>query len=361
MVIGIISSNLRKERMTAHLSYNENMLISIVIPVYNVEKYLKTCIESVLDQTYRDIEIILVDDGSTDSSGSICDEYAKKDSRITVIHKKNRGLGLARNSGMELVKGSFVTFLDSDDYISSTNIQELAEIVEKEGADTVLGGFSRVDVDGNVLAKEAYDFKIYSDKEVQSNFFPRLMGSSPTHKDSIRPSVWNSMYSMDIIRKNNILFKSEREYAAEDIVFDIEYYRYAQKVVTISTASYNYRVTPGSLTQKYRPDRFDKSVFLYKYIFARLKELGYSGNASVRAARQLFVYTRMAIKQEVICRDRKFSEKYKQIRRIINDKFLRSVISNYPVEKLSLQPKVFLYLIKFRLSLLIYALIKIKG
>ena len=262
---------------------------------------------------------------------------------------------------MELVKGSFVTFLDSDDYISSTNIQELAEIVEKEGADTVLGGFSRVDVDGNVLAKEAYDFKIYSDKEVQSSFFPRLMGSSPTHKDSIRPSVWNSMYSMDIIRKNNILFKSEREYAAEDIVFDIEYYRYAQKVVTISTASYNYRVTPGSLTQKYRPDRFDKSVFLYKYIFARLKELGYSGNASVRAARQLFVYTRMAIKQEVICRDRKFSEKYKQIRRIINDKFLRSVISNYPVEKLSLQPKVFLYLIKFRLSLLIYALIKIKG
>lgn len=97
--------------MTAHLSYDENMLISIVIPVYNVEKYLKTCIESVLDQTYRDIEIILVDDGSTDSSGSICDEYAKKDSRITVIHKKNQGLGLARNSGMELVKGSFVTFL----------------------------------------------------------------------------------------------------------------------------------------------------------------------------------------------------------------------------------------------------------
>lgn len=95
--------------------------------------------------------------------------------------------------------------------------------MEKEGADTVLGGFSRVDVDGNVLAKEAYDFKIYSDKEVQSSFFPRLMGSSPTHKDSIRPSVWNSMYSMDIIRKNNILFKSEREYAAEDIVFDIEY------------------------------------------------------------------------------------------------------------------------------------------
>ena len=81
--------------MTAHLSYDENMLISIVIPVYNVEKYLKTCIESVLDQTYRDIEIILVDDGSTDSSGSICDEYAKKDSRITVIHKKNQGLGLA--------------------------------------------------------------------------------------------------------------------------------------------------------------------------------------------------------------------------------------------------------------------------
>lgn len=115
-------------------------MVSIIIPVYNVEKYLVQCIESVFSQTYRELEIILVDDGSTDRSGRICDDYAEKDSRVTVIHKENSGNSDARNIGMDIAHGEYIYFLDSDDYIRKDAIELLLDCAEKEGADIV--GFS---------------------------------------------------------------------------------------------------------------------------------------------------------------------------------------------------------------------------
>lgn len=115
--------------------------VSIIIPIYNVEKYLKDCLESVLEQTYPDLQIILVNDGSTDSSGSICDAYAAKDSRIRVVHKDNGGLSDARNAGLPLVDGQFILYLDSDDFLESAAIEDLMETQKKTDADIVLGNF----------------------------------------------------------------------------------------------------------------------------------------------------------------------------------------------------------------------------
>ena len=112
-------------------------LISVIIPVYNVENYLRECIESVLNQTFRDFEVILVDDGSTDSSGDICDEYVEKDERVTVIHQKNGGLSVARNTGLSEANGKYVYFLDSDDYISENALATLLNIAENDSSDIV--------------------------------------------------------------------------------------------------------------------------------------------------------------------------------------------------------------------------------
>ena len=120
--------------------------VSVVIPVYNVEKYLVQCLDSVVAQDYKDIEVILVDDGSTDSSGLICDEYAKKYQFIDVIHKKNGGLGYARNTGIERAKGDYITFIDSDDIVGKQMITNLINQIDRNGADTVVGGFRRIDV-----------------------------------------------------------------------------------------------------------------------------------------------------------------------------------------------------------------------
>ena len=110
-------------------------LISIIVPVYNVEKYLNRCIDSIVSQTYRTLEIILVDDGSADNSGSICDKYAGKDVRIKVVHKNNGGLGFARNSGLDIATGKYVTFIDGDDYIGKTHIEEMYALIQNTKTD----------------------------------------------------------------------------------------------------------------------------------------------------------------------------------------------------------------------------------
>ena len=115
--------------------------VSVIIPIYNVEKYLRDCVDSVLEQTYPDLQIILVDDGSTDSSGQICDEYAGKDSRIQVVHKENGGLSDARNAGLTFAAGAFLLYLDSDDYLAPDAVEKLMKMQEKTGADVAFGNF----------------------------------------------------------------------------------------------------------------------------------------------------------------------------------------------------------------------------
>ena len=112
--------------------------VSIIIPIFNTETFLKRCVSSVIDQTLKDIEIILVDDGSTDNSGNICDEFAQKDSRVKVIHKKNEGVGIARNSGINIAKGGYIGFVDSDDWVDADMYETLYNAAKENGADIVM-------------------------------------------------------------------------------------------------------------------------------------------------------------------------------------------------------------------------------
>ena len=154
-----------------------NELVTIVVPIYNVEKYLKKCIESILNQTYKNLEIILVDDGSTDKCGKICDEYSLKDSRIKIIHKKNGGLSEARNYGIENANGNYITFIDSDDYLDGEFIENILKIALETKADLVISGLKNVyekqkDVcaDNNKyyakLSKEETYYKVLTQKDI---------------------------------------------------------------------------------------------------------------------------------------------------------------------------------------------------
>lgn len=139
-------------------------LISVIVPVYKVEKYLHRCVDSIINQTYKNLEIILVDDGSPDNCPKICDEYAQKDQRIKVIHKKNAGISEARNAGLEIAQGEFVAFVDSDDYIDSTMYEKMLLLAQKEKNDLVLCGFKKVSEDGKIenfnekIMQEEIDF-----------------------------------------------------------------------------------------------------------------------------------------------------------------------------------------------------------
>lgn len=326
------------------------MKISIVVPVYNVEKYLQQCVESLLNQTYSNTEIVLVDDGSKDSSGQICDEFAHKYSdKIKAVHKKNEGLGYARNTGMEYVTSEYVTFIDSDDYADPDLVEQLYKAAVNFNADVVIGGFKRVDNTGNMLYKEQYDEQIYKGDDVSNQLFMRMLGSSPEKSDAIRMSVWNAMYSMKVIRKYNVKFPSEIELISEDIIFDSEFYPYAQCGVIIPSIAYNYRVNEKSLTAEYRHDRFEKNMILYKELEIRVKELKMPEIACFRAQRQMFVNVRSCIRQEnPSISGLSIKQARVNILNICNNVILIKVIKNYPLDKLSFKQSIFVRLLKYK-------------
>lgn len=329
-------------------------LVSIIVPVYNVEKYLQENISSLLKQTYKEIEIILVDDGSKDNSGYLCDQAAKKDSRIKVIHKENAGLGYARNSGLKVAQGKYVTFIDSDDVADIDLIQRMVDGINESGADTCIGGFKRIDKFGSILYKERYKSEVYSDNDVSRKLLIRMLGSAPNKHDAIKMSVWNVLYSMEIIKENNLLFKSEREFISEDIIWNLDYYKYSKKIIVIDSIAYGYRITPGSLTQTYKENKFGMICKLYKELKNRIDDVFIDDEAITRLQRQFFVNFRSCLKQEIYS-SKSYFDIYKSIKEMCASEIVYEILEEYPVSKINLKAKFFLILIKRRMYIMITA------
>lgn len=243
----------------------EKKKISVVIPIYNVEKYLPCCIESVQTQSYKNLEIILVDDGSLDNSGKIADEYAGKDERIKVIHKKNGGLSDARNAGMELATGDYIMFVDSDDLMAPEACRVLGEKIEKENADYVIGNYINCYEDGTIWANPIFNTEKYEEfrldiKDYADSFF--IMNSG----------VWNKIFNLQFIRSLNLKF--EVDLPAEDAIFTTYCFMKSTKVYYIPDIVYIYRQRDAgtsismSCTSKY----FEGISKAYKKIYENFYE-----------------------------------------------------------------------------------------
>lgn len=299
-------------------------LITIIIPVYNVEKYLNRCIQSVLNQTYKNLEIIMVDDGSTDSSPEICDKYEKRDSRIKVIHQSNGGLSDARNSGLEISKGEYVLFIDSDDYVGTEMIENFYKCLVDTGADTVIGGFRRsvrnkIEIKENTFAGKIYD----TEYDIKNNVLKKMLASDG--QDQIEMSVWKVLFSMDIIRKNHLRFP-ERKYLCEDIIFDFDYYPLCKKVAMCNDTSYYYCFNGESLSQAYQKDRFDRLSFQANEMKKRAKKISLDNNAYLRIDNFYIGNSIHHIKTMVANRKKiKRSSCIQEIRRICNTKQVQKV------------------------------------
>lgn len=248
-------------------------LISIIVPVYNVEKYLERCINSLVNQTYSNLEIILVDDGSTDQSGKMCDTYAERYPNIKVVHKKNAGLGYARNTGLENATGKYVAFVDSDDYVEYNMISNLYNDIIRNDADACIGGFRRVVGDKIDTRANKLEKRFFSTDEIKTYIIPRMLGKKPDGTDYIEMSVWKVLFKMDIIKKFGLRFPSERELISEDIVFDLDYYPKCNLICMSSDNGYYYCDNEGTLTTRYRPDRFALQKNCFYILRVRFKHL----------------------------------------------------------------------------------------
>lgn len=210
-------------------------MISIIVPVYNVEKYLKKCIESVLNQTYKNFELVLVDDGSTDNSGVICDGYGDKEN-IVVVHKANGGLADARNKGIEVSRGEYITFLDSDDYIKSDYLETLYNILYKTGADIVISNF--INIYEKKITIENPTKKIKYKCISKSECYRRML-----LQDGIDVSSTAKLYSKNIF--DSIRFKKGQLYEDINIISDV--IEKAQNIAITNYAGYFYLQRFGSI------------------------------------------------------------------------------------------------------------------
>ena len=254
-----------------------NRLVSIVLPIYNVSAYLDRCMDSVVNQTYKDLEIIMVDDGSTDECSDICEKWKSMDDRIKVIHKKNAGLGYARNTGLENATGEFVFFLDSDDYVKTDLVEKCMAKQLETGADLVLYGFSRVDKEGKEY-KEVIprsEESCFSGDEVRNEVLPALLASRGRRVSGLWMSAWTCMYSKKLMDDANWKFVSEREVIAEDVYSLLKLYASVDKVAILPEKMYYYCDNNASLTHMYREDRISRIDSFLKRSMAVVDELKY--------------------------------------------------------------------------------------
>ena len=243
-------------------------MISIIIPVYNVEKYLDKCIQSILNQSYKNFELILIDDGSTDHSKNICDKWHKLDSRIKTIYQKNTGVSKARNKGLSIAKGQYITFIDSDDWIAQDYLQTLITYIQKYNVDIIVSGiynsFSQYFTERISLTES----KCLNFKDAAK--FHQLMTSQYMTSPACK------LYKKELIDKYNILF-NEKINLAEDREFNLRYINVAQTGYITSYVGYYYRRdTENSLTKKIHNTKFKYDCIHWKLQLNNYIERGFT-------------------------------------------------------------------------------------
>lgn len=329
-------------------------LVSVVVPIYRVEKYLPQCVDSILAQTLDDIEVILVDDGSPDSCGEIADEYARRDSRVTVVHQNNMGLGPARNSGMSVSSGEYIGFVDSDDWIDPRMYESLYHAGVANDADVVFTGFQAVR-NGQVIFSRSQPLGecILNGQEEIFQLRRAFYGALPNREDDDPTpiSVWVGLYKKELIQRKRIQFKNIR---SEDKFFNTAVCRSAQRVMTINGTPYSYRKDDQySITAASSVAAIDSYAELFTALFElALQETdSYKQECLLRAKRCAIDYSRVLTGK--IC-DSGIStkEKISRIRSVFSLEPVVAASGDFPYQALSVKHRAFYFCVRYRLALL---------
>ena len=245
----------------------DGLTFSVIVPVYNVENYLRECIDSILAQTYTNFELVLIDDGSTDTSGTICDAYASRDPRITVIHKENGGLISARRAGLQIATGRYICFVDADDMISRDLLKKTYDVISKLSSDIITFKWMNIDSSGKSFEEET---PVFEEGEIgKEAYFKKLLSSASL----------NSLCKK-ICRRT--LFDADNDYSCfysirngEDLLQTIPLVYHARSFYYLAQPLYLYRSNPDSITHRYREDEYKVLNTVRPALFQCMIDLGY--------------------------------------------------------------------------------------
>ncbi len=338
-------------------------LITVTVPIYNVENKLRRCVDSILNQTYRNLEIILVDDGSPDGCPQICDEYALQDERVRVIHKQNAGLGFARNTGIEHANGKYICFFDSDDYVEPTTLEECCSLAEQVNADLVYFGNTRETEDGKVIDKRipTPPQMVYSGEEVKEKLIPMMLTHNAATGENwnMSPGACWGLFSMECIREHSWRFVSEREIISEDIYSVLEFYSYTKTVAFIPKPFYHYLFNPTSLSRSYRADRYVRMKVFYEKMKELSREIGMEQELK-EPIKTVFLGITIGALKQIVAAGGSHQQRHKIFKAVVEDDTMKVVLKDYDFSGEGLLKRVFFWSMKKRFSALSYYIIKIK-
>lgn len=313
--------------------------VSIIVPVYCVEKYLHACVDSLLAQTLEDIEIILVDDGSPDQSGKIAEDYAKKDSRIKVIHQSNAGLGPARNTGMEAATGEYIGFVDSDDWVKPDMFEKLYQAAAQNDADIVVGGYQEVK-DGAAVKEFVHPLAgtVLNHREgilrIRKNLY--AYGIENKTREAFPVTACASVYRREMIQSSGLRFQN---ILSEDRIFNLDAYREAQKMVFLDSVDYCYRKDGQvSITQSFSERTVQKYTDLLTFATVKAYE-EQDPDSIVRVKRMVIDYCRAYV--EVVGKSNApAGQKVTYLRALLGVKEVQHLWHGYPVKSLPFMQRV---------------------
>lgn len=324
--------------------------VSIIVPVYKVEAYLNRCIDSLINQTLKEIEIILVNDGSPDNCPQICDDYVKRDSRIKVIHKKNEGLGFARNSGLQIANGEFVAFVDSDDFVDINMYEVLYNTAKLNKLDTV---FCNCSYNRDSVIKERNEvdkLTIFEGKKEIRQFLLDMIGPEPSYKNNVKylMSVWRAIYSNELLKQERIKFCSEREFISEDIIFHIDYLPKSDKVGFVPEHFYFYCYNENSLTKDISSEKSDKQVILLQEIRLRLSRVFEEDIFLNNYIRLVLARTFTILRGDYISCQKSGTSAFKKIKARVSESLWQNIFVSYPYTDLPLKHKIFYLPLRYK-------------
>ncbi len=312
--------------------------VSIVVPVYNVERYLSQCIESLLSQTIKDFEILLIDDGSQDNSGLICDEYAKKDSRVRVCHKRNGGVSAARNTGIDMATGQYIMFCDSDDYADVKWCEELLKHIEENPNSWCFCGCNVVDANGEMLQHNCvFQESTYMTMPI-SNYWD-------TYKTNYSALLWIRIFETSIIKEHGLRF-DEKMSLSEDVLFNLEYGAYCDKFAVVNLPLYNHRMYLNNEIE-HLDGKIPKEMFYTNKRIYTAKRLFITEENSKEFETDMFY--RFIGDMKAIARDTNISNKVKlkKLKEILYSREFGSAMKFADTRK---ESKKFLILLKFKMA-----------
>lgn len=330
--------------------------ISVVIPVYNVESYLERCLESVVNQSLNDLQIILVDDGSPDRSAIICDNYAMKDSRIKVIHKSNGGLASARNEGLKYVTGKYLFFLDSDDWLELDGLEFLYNIAERYKVDfvkyrAIRTGWPGLEENAPCRVEEVRELAegLYNRQRILEEVYPRLIATSQLTMGAV-VGAWGALYRVNFILQNNLKFYEEVKFS-EDLIFSANVVRAANSFYFVDKPGiYHYFYNPTSISKSFRAGRWDSCKSLIHFCERDfVDDQEYDFSKELHYLRWFCIMLALNERRYL----KTYREKYKYCKYLLQDPIIRKTKLKLRLFDISWKQKAIMIMIKWRLSKLL--------